>query len=125
MRIVLLLVLGIALAACTAKSNNQLRFEDLPEGDASRGEALYTTSVAPPCVSCHVAPFTASPDLAGYAERAEMRVVGMSAEEYSFYSIVEPERYIVEGFGNAMYNEYGEELSAQQVADLIAYLLTQ
>jgi hypothetical protein len=51
------------------------------------------------------------------------RVEGESAREYTFYAIAEPGRYIVEGYGNAMYNRYDENLSPQEIADLIAYLL--
>jgi cytochrome c553 len=86
---------------------------------------LFNTGAIPPCAACHVAPFTASPSLEGFGETAATRVEGMSAQEYAFYSIVQPEAYIVEGFGNAMYNKYGEDLSAQDIADLIAYLLAQ
>jgi hypothetical protein len=35
-----------------------------------------------------------------------------------------PADYLVNGFGNSMYNQYGQRLSPQQIADLTAYLLT-
>jgi cytochrome c553 len=126
MRILFLLVLGLVLAACTATTESSISYADIPAtGDVARGEALFNTSAIPPCAACHVAPFTASPSLEGFGEVAETRVDGMSAHEYAFYSIVQPEQYIVEGFGNAMYNKYSEDLSAQDIADLIAYLLAQ
>jgi hypothetical protein len=38
-------------------------------------------------------------------------------------SVVQPAAYIVSGFGNVMFNQYAQRLSAQQIADLVAYLL--
>jgi hypothetical protein len=48
----------------------------------------------------------------------------MSAEEYAQTSILQPAAYLVSGFSNTMYNQYGQHLSQQDIADLIAYLLT-
>jgi hypothetical protein len=71
-----------------------------------------------------VSSVSASPDLAGFADRAGEQVEGQDAREYAFYSITEPGRYVVEDFGNVMYDQYDEKLTPQQIADLIAYLLT-
>jgi hypothetical protein len=50
----------------------------------------------------------------------------MSAEEYIRESILTPDAYVVEGFQEGdMYQTFGEELSEQQIADLIAYALTE
>lgn len=105
-------------------------------GDASRGESLYKQSTigtksAEGCTSCHnqnesegladKAPYTA-----GTGTRAATRVPGMSAEEYIKESIMNPNAYVVENFKEGdMYQTFKDELSEQQIADLVAYLLTQ
>jgi mono/diheme cytochrome c family protein len=128
MRYLLILALLLFLAACTATSSSSIQYSDIPEtGDAVHGEELFNSSVnlAPPCIGCHIPANTASPSLDGFGTTAGSRVEGQSAREYAFYSIVEPDRHIVEGFGNAMYNQYDEKLTAQDIADLIAYVLSR
>lgn len=129
MRYLLVLTLLMFLAACTANPPTTIPYSALPEtGDVVRGEELFNTQInlAPPCGACHIATNPASPLLDGFGAIAGTRVEGQSAREYAFYSIVEPDRYTVEGFGvGIMYNQYDENLSAQDIADLIAYLLTR
>src|SRR5690606_10159088 len=102
--------------------------EALPPGDAANGEALFTQAIsgAPACSTCHSLDGSAlvGPTLQGYAEIAAARVEGESAQDYTYTSIVQPAAHVVNGFPNAMYNQYGQRLSAQQLSDLIAYLLT-
>jgi cytochrome c len=132
MRITLIVsfILLLALTACGGGGDGPV------VGDAARGEKLYSqatlgTKSAEGCTSCHNyneaegteenAPYTA-----GTATRAETRVPGMSAEEYIHESILTPNAYVVEGFQEGdMYQTFGEELSEQQIADLIAYVLTE
>lgn len=105
-------------------------------GDAARGEKLYSqatigTKSAEGCTACHnydeaEGPAENAPYTAGSATRAANAVAGMSAEEYIRESILNPDAYIAEGFQEGdMYQTFGEELSEQQIADLIAYLLTE
>ena len=48
-----------------------------------------------------------------------------SAEQYLFESIVNTNIYVVEGFQpNIMLTNYGETLTATEVSDLIAYMLS-
>ena len=131
MRIIFVGVVAILclalLSGCNTNPPSVLAYSDLPAtGDVERGRQLFDQAVdlAPPCSSCHNDTSNASPDLSGFGSRAETQVVAESAREYTFYSITEPGRYIVEGFGNAMYNQYDEKLAPQEIADLIAYLLT-
>jgi mono/diheme cytochrome c family protein len=117
----------ILLAGCAQNTESRIPYSEIPpEGDPARGEQLFNESInaAPPCSICHAAGNTASPDLTGYGAIAGERVEGETAHEYTFYGIAEPGRYIVEGYGNAMYDRYDEKLTPQQIADLIAYLLT-
>jgi hypothetical protein len=67
-----------------------------------------------------------APYTAGTATRAETRVPGMTAEEYIRESFVTPDAYVVETYNAGdMYQEWAKDLSEQQQADLIAYLLTE
>jgi len=117
----------VTLVACDNNPASVIDYEELPpSGDVARGEALYDQSVdlAPSCSGCHLEEDGASPSLNGYSAVAGERVEDQDAHEYTFYAIVEPGRHIVEGYGNAMYNQYDEKMTPQQIADLIAYLLS-
>ncbi len=126
------LVLVLALGACGGGggSNGPV------VGDAARGKSLYDqktlgTKSAEGCVSCHLYDESAgkaekAPYTKGTATRAATRVPGMTAEEYIHESIINPNAYIVEGFKkDDMYQNWAKELSQQQIADLVAYLLTE
>ena len=106
---------------------------ELPEGDPANGEALANSQG---CLACHnvatVAPlWTASGDVPGIGARAAARIeqadyTGQAAspEQYLFESIVDPHVFLADGFGPIMPNDYGEKLTPQDLADLVAYLLT-
>lgn len=106
---------------------------ELPAGDAAHGEAL-ATSIG--CAACHIlAPvgpaWAASADLPGIGERGAQRIAdpaytgsAESAEQYILESIVQSGVFIVPNYANVMPNNYGTTLGKQDVADLIAYMLT-
>lgn len=109
--------------------------QNLPPGDAQAGAQLAGSAEAG-CTACHelssVGPYwPAQGDEPGVGARAEARFrqadysgAADSAEAYLLESIVLPNAYVVEGYGaNIMPGDYGDRLTAQQVADLIAYLL--
>lgn len=128
--IMLIVVVALLLSACgggggTAKA-----------GDPVRGKELYNRTTlgkksAAGCVTCHKydesqGPAAAAPYTKGTATRAASRVPGMSAEEYIRESIINPDAYVVEGFSKgAMYQKWGEDLTPQEIEDLVAYLLTE
>lgn len=123
------LPMALCLLLLTACSTPEVRYADLPAGDAGRGMALFNESItgAPTCASCHLlteARLT-GPGMAGFKAHAGARVAGLSAEDYTVQSIVRPAAYIVDGYPNSMYANYADRLSKQQIADLVAYLLTQ
>jgi hypothetical protein len=68
--------------------------------------------------------FDPGPNLDGMGERAAARVPGQSAADYLYESIVHPGVFITPGYRGAMFAFYGDFLSAQDVNDLVAYLLT-
>lgn len=118
----------LLFTACSSNGALPQAAKDLPPGDIARGANLFKQSIdgAPSCSSCHTMDGTAlvGPSLQGYGAAAGVRIDGMSAAEYTFQSIVHPASYTVSGFGNLMYNQYAQHLSAQQIADLSAYLLS-
>lgn len=118
-------LLAFALGAC---SPTAIEASDaLPPGDVARGAALFTQiDGAPACATCHTLDGTplVGPSLKGIAARASNRVEGQSAEEYIYTSIVSPSAYVVDGFSNSMYPQFARQLVPQEIADLIAYLLT-
>jgi mono/diheme cytochrome c family protein len=120
-------VIVLVISACSTNPPSVIGYDAIPSGgNAANGEVLFTSGKdqVPPCIACHLPNSPASPDLAGFGERAASRIAGQSAHEYAFYSITEPARFIVEGYGNAMYNQYDEAFTAQDIADLIAYILS-
>ncbi len=99
-------------------------------GDAAAGEALFnqdTIGNAPGCKTCHsVEPNTVivGPSLYGMADDAAEDNPDDPAA-FLRETIVDPNADIAGGFQpNIMYQNYGKDLSEQQIADLIAYLLT-
>jgi hypothetical protein len=68
----------------------------------------------------------AAPSLLGISTRAGTRVNGMSAVDYIRQSIIDPEAYIVEGYGyHRMPVGFEYVLSEKDINNLIAFLLTQ
>lgn len=127
---ILLLVLSLSLVACKGSGSTPVGAgkEAMSVGDAAAGEKLFEEGAQPPCSNCHslkpgVVLF--GPSLAKVGAVAGSRVSGQLAEDYLLQSILEPNVQIVEGFTpNVMHLTYGDELSEQEVNDLVAYLLT-
>lgn len=129
-----LTVLTLATLACSLGTSGrggeptleemQAAFDELPAGDEARGEQTF---LAQPCHTCHAdlplgPAFLGEPPL---GTRAATRRPGYSAEVYLYESIVEPNAYVIPGFQkDIMPAEYGETLTDQELADLVAYLLS-
>jgi mono/diheme cytochrome c family protein len=105
----------------------------LPEGDVARGKALSEGGLG--CAGCHVlAPvgpaWEASGDVPGIGTRAATRFLqddytgsATSAHEYLIESVVQTNAFVTDGFeSNLMPQNYGDRLTAQDLADLIAYM---
>ena len=126
--ILVCIILLLTVAACSNASVDAGSGETLPSGDATRGAALFTQAIngAPACSTCHTLDGSTlvGPSLKGYAAVAPTRVQGMTAFDYTRNSILQPASYIVSGFANLMYGQFAQQLTPQQTADLIAYLLT-
>jgi cytochrome c2 len=108
-----------------------------PTGDPQRGAAIFAGDVAitgfVACRGCHSVDPAAGdgigPNLAGVALRAGSRIPGTPADDYIRRSILVHDDYVVPGFEAGLARgvvgrDFAEILSAQDVADLTAYLLT-
>lgn len=124
----LLLVICTACSGANANAGGSSTDAAPITGDATRGAELFKQAVngAPSCTTCHTLDGSTlvGPSLKGFSAVAGTRVAGQSAEEYAHTSIVQPTAYIVTGFPNVMYGQFAQQLTPQQIADLVAYLLT-
>jgi cytochrome c553 len=104
-------------------------------GNPANGKQLFDGSVAmggdraPACVTCHAiepgANTGSGQSLSNIGNRAGTTVPGQSAEEYLRTSITTPDAYLSGGFQDGiMYRGYAQALTAQQINDLVAYMLT-
>ena len=134
-RAIMLMLIALILSACGANDSEPIISEDiqsalsaLPEGDSASGEMLFAQRIgnAPACSGCHQISDDrgVGPGLAGYADHAGDVIEGQDAIEYTYLSIVSPAAHIVDGYANVMYDGYGKALDDQQMADIIAYLLS-
>ncbi len=130
-------VLALALVGCTASSGSS---GGATTGDAARGEALFKqstigTASAPGCSTCHSLDGSTlvGPSQAGVVARAEAALQSAdykgsakTVAEYLKESIVTPDAFVEQGFTpGVMYQTFGKELSDQEIADLVAFLMTQ
>jgi len=106
----------------------------LPPGDAPAGAALADSLG---CTGCHmlstVGPgWMAQGQEPGIGSRAASRLEqadytgeATSPEEYLVEAILQPQAYLVAGYESVpMPGNYGQQLTAQQLADLVAHLLS-
>jgi mono/diheme cytochrome c family protein len=115
---------------------------ELPAGEAEAGRAVAESQA---CTACHVASATgpawqaaSHPSGQGIGARAELRLeqpdyegAATTGDQYLFESIVEPDAYIVldeptyaPSGTSVMPHDYGAKISAEDMANLIAYLQT-
>ena len=101
-------------------------------GDPLRGQQLFQHGLndAPACINCHnpaaagKSGFAIGPGLLGIRERAATRIEGVNAAAYIEDSIRNPGDYVVSGFSAIMYGLFAEKYSDQDIADVVAYLMT-
>jgi cytochrome c oxidase subunit II len=99
-------------------------FEELPEGTAASGEGVFT---AEGCAACHSLDGArlVGPSFQGLGARAEGRSAEESSEQYLIHSILRPCDSVVASFTCVMPPIYGEQLTRQELADLIAFIMEQ
>ena len=77
------------------------------------------------CNLCHLrGDGSQSPLFYGLADIASQRRPPLSAEQYLYEATLYPGLHLVDGYSDAMPNDYDERLTGQQVGHIIAYLLT-
>jgi mono/diheme cytochrome c family protein len=103
----------------------------VPAGDADNGKVLFNeiSSVTGfSCAICHNVDIDApiiGPTMLNIKDVAGSRVEGETAEEYLYNSILNPNDYIVDGFGpSIMPLTWGDVYSEDEINDIVAYLMT-
>lgn len=99
-------------------------------GDPVRGEQLFRVgdNSAPPCISCHAlgaSRFGLGPAMVDVEARVANRRPGLPAKDYLYQSITDPWLYVVPGYRNIMPGVYFELYDDQDLADLIAFLMSR
>lgn len=144
--VTLLVGVAIGLAGCghaptpTPTPPGPAAIQPLPPGDPAHGEALFRQTVIgkkpePGCITCHsLAPgvVLVGPALVGVATRSaetiqQLTYTGQATNvaDYLQESMIAPNTYIVPGFApDLMRPTFATELAAQEIADLVAFLLT-
>lgn len=125
--IVASVLIGVALAACSSGSSTG----GTPGGgNVASGQTVFTGTGG--CTVCHTiqgvagATGTIGPELTHIATVAATRKPGMTAEAYIRESLSTPGAFVVPGFPDGqMPTDLGTRLSAQQQADLVAFLLSK
>jgi cytochrome c2 len=103
----------------------QAELAALPKGDPQAGQTEFTAAGCAACHSLQPNVRIVGPSQVGIATRAATRKPGYSAELYIYESITRPNAYVVEGFpSDVMPKTFKDTLKPQQVADLIAFLMT-
>jgi mono/diheme cytochrome c family protein len=96
----------------------------LATADPARGATLVNSGFE--CHVCHEqGAGRVAPGYDGLAARAATAAPPLTAAAYIYQSITEPGAHVVDGYANAMPNNYPSRLSEQDLADIVAYLLTR
>jgi mono/diheme cytochrome c family protein len=122
---ILILALTVVLAACGGGGG------ETTDSGAKAGEELFAQTVIGSqagCATCHsleAGVVIVGPSMAGIGSRAGSTVSGQSAEAYIKEAILTPDAHLAENFpAGTMPQVWGDELSSEQVDQLVAYLLT-
>lgn len=140
--LIAVLAMATVLAACGGGSETAAPAAPatMTGGNAANGQTLFSQSVLAGnagCTTCHsLEPGKAlvGPSMAGIATRAATTVSGQSAEDYLHESIVNTNAFLAKGcnasdpeaqcVAGIMPQDWPQKLSAQEIDDLVAYLLT-
>jgi len=122
---ILILTLTVLIAACGGDGG------ETNTSAIKAGEELFAQTVIGSqagCITCHSLQegvVVVGPSMAGIGSRAGGTVSGQTADDYLTASILDPDAYVVDGFSpGIMPKVWGDELTSEQVEQLVAYLLT-
>jgi mono/diheme cytochrome c family protein len=106
-------------------------------GDPVRGEQLYHNQARSElgqslaCTGCHIQTTNGTGPMADHTfwrtENIRLQdpaLSNLTADEYLVQSILQPGAYVVPGFQNLMLANFGQRISLQDLADLLAYIHT-
>ncbi|HMZ08392.1 MAG TPA: c-type cytochrome, partial [Anaerolineales bacterium] len=109
-----------------------INFRDVHIPDPVMGEKIYYETAAGVNAGCRICHSLTKderiigPSFYGIANRAGERVPGLTAEEYLYQSIVDPNAYVVSGYPSGqMIQNFGTLLTEEEIQDIIAFLMTQ
>ena len=137
-----LIVIALALAACgggAAKPAGGEQPAAAAGGNADAGKKLFNEPViasagSPGCVTCHSlekGKTLVGPSMAGIAtvaaadiKSADYKGTAKTVEEFLKESIVNTDVMVTQGFQPGIMPKTYTKLSAQEVSDLVAYLMT-
>lgn len=96
----------------------------------ARGQEIFTRFI---CATCHIVEGVSTgrigPDLTHIGTDGASRKPGLSAEEYIFESIRDPEAFVADGveraFAGTMTKDITDDFSDEEVSALVAFLLAQ
>jgi mono/diheme cytochrome c family protein len=115
---ILLVVLALTVVACGGGGAESGGGADTAAGEKLFAQPIIGTQAG--CITCHsLAPgeTIVGPSMAGIASRGD--------EAYIRESILNPDASLVDGFpAGTMPQVWGDELSAEQLDQIVAYLLT-
>jgi len=123
------LLVALLLAACGSGDSTGSKGDPNAGKQLFNGEIALTDRAALPCKECHsVEPGDKTslwPNLSNIGNRAGTTVPGQTATDYLLTAITDPNAYLADGFQDGiMYRGYGRALTAKQMNDLVAYMLT-
>jgi cytochrome c2 len=96
----------------------------MAKADPERGQQLTLSNA---CIACHTVDPNVTmvgPTWNNVATTAESRVPDMSSGLYLYNSIIHPNDYVVESYPPGVMLQIYGNLPAQDLADLVSYLLT-
>ena len=136
-RILPLVVLLITLALAACGNGGASPPTPAPRGDSENGKALFdqpTLTNGPGCTTCHSlepGQVIVGPSMAGIAGRAADTIQkpgykggAKNTADYLHEAIANPDAYAAEGLTAGVMPQNYAALSAQELDDLVAYLLT-
>ncbi|MEZ4618923.1 MAG: c-type cytochrome [Caldilineaceae bacterium] len=98
----------------------------IANANSANGETIALTFG---CVGCHALDpneVKTGPTWHNVGDTAVIRVPGESPAQYLYQSITAPNAFVVPGYpGNVMPANFTDTMSPEQIADMVAYLLTQ
>lgn len=116
--ILLLVVLALSLAACGGAAAPTSAPTSGAAGDPVAGKQIFESGTSPACTSCHstvAGQVIVGPSLSG---------ISAKGEAFIRQCITNPNSVNIPGFTHLMPTNFPQQLNAQQLDNLIAYLMT-